>query len=308
LPADASPPLRDLARAVTVPVGFAGAANVGAMRTRATSPQPRHVKPIGGVVRKLAMVLIAGLAAFAIAACSGHSSSSDTGGTSESSKASSTPSKSQQPEKVPGKVSEHKLVAKVNGHKITGATYNRALTQVHQQAQQQQMQQGQSGGMSKKQEKQQAVQSVVGNELLLQDANKHGFKAPKSKVDKQIHQTKKQYKTKKQLHSALKQNDLTMHQFRSQVADQVKLDSYVKHELGPFHVSSKQIKQSYNQYKQQQKQAQQQSKNGSKKQSVPSLKQLEPQLKQQLKNQQKQKKVSDQVTKLKKKGHVKVLI
>jgi hypothetical protein len=281
------------------------------MRTRATSSQSGHAKPVGGVVRKLLMVLIAGVAALAIAACSGSGNSSSGSHHKSSSSPKSTPSAtSQQPGKVPGKVSDHKLVAKVNGHKITGATYNRALTQVHQNAQQQQMQQGQQsgGGASKKQEKKQAVESVVGNELLLQDANKHGFKAPKSKVDKQVHQIKKQYKTTKQFNSALKQNDLTTHQFHTQVADQVKLDSYVKHELGPFHVSSKKIKQSYKQYKQQQQAQQQQSQKGSKKGSVPSLKKMKPQLKQQLQQQQQQQKVSSQVTKLKKKGHVKVLL
>lgn len=258
------------------------------------------------------MVFLIGITAAALASCSGDGKSShDSGGKSESPKASASadPSKS----KTPGTVAKGKRVADVNGHKITGATYNRALTQVHQQAQQQ----GQAGGGAgskgmQKQEKKQAVQTVVGNELLLQDSQKRGYKASKPEVAKQLKKTKKQYKTKKQLRAALKQSDMTMHQLRDQIAQQVRLDSYVKKELGPFRVSDKQVKQYYKKYKAQQKQAQQQqpqkSKKKSKKNSVPPLKQLKPQIKKQLKDQERQKKVSSQVTKLKKKGDVKVLI
>lgn len=272
------------------------------------------------------MVLLVGCVGLALAACSGGDKSSSDSKSSDSKSKDKSSSKSapanpgkgekkQQAEQKPDTVSKNKVVADVNGHKITGTTYNRALTQVHQQAQQQQAQQGQQPGgdaQSKKlqkQEKKQAVDSVVGNELLLQDANKRGFDAPKDKVTKQVNKAKKQYKTKKQLQKALKQNHLTMHKLRSQMADQVKLDSYVKKELGPFKVSSQQIKKAYKQSQQQQKQQQKQQGKKSKKGSGgQSLKKMKPQIKKQLQDQKKQKKVSSQVSKLKKKGDVKVKI
>lgn len=199
-------------------------------------------------------------------------------------------------------VDDGDTVAVVNGHKIKGAVFNRMLTQVHAQDQQQQMQQMQQGqaapSPSAKKEKQQAIDTVVGTELLAQAADSHGYSASKKSVDRQIGQVRKQYPTKAKLNRALKQNHLTMKELRAEIADRVKIQTYVSKELGPFTVGDKQISAYYAQLKKQ----------AGGRSSLPPLKKVKPQIKQQLETQKQQEKVSGQVAKLKKKGHVNVLI
>jgi len=201
---------------------------------------------------------------------------------------------------TPGTAKNDTTVAIVNGHKIKGAAYNRMVTQVRMQGQQQQSQGGRAP--SAKQTKKQAINTVVGTELLVQDADAHGFTASKSAVHHQVEQVTARYKSAKVLKQALQKNDLTMPALRSEAADQIKISAYVKKELGPFTVSNKQITSYYAQLKAQQ------GSTGSRKASIPPLKKVKPQIKQQLQSQLEQPRVSAQVAKLKKKGTVKILI
>ncbi len=246
--------------------------------------------------RSLSTLMILALPATAgLAACSsGGDSSAQSGHSTSSSSAAAKGA-------VPGTVSDTKTVAVVNGHKIKGAAFNRMLTQVHLQDEQQ-AQQGQAApSPSAKEEKKQAIDTVVGTELLAQAADAHGYKTSKKSVDQQISSVKKQYPTKKKLQQALKKNHLTMGELRSEIGNQLKIQAYVKKELGPFTVSNQQITTYYAQLKQQ-------AKAGGGKSSLPPLKKVKPQIKQQLQNEQQQQKVRSQVAKLKKKGDVNILI
>ncbi len=244
------------------------------------------------------MLIALVLPAAGLAACS------DDGGSSAHADRSS-PTSSASPSRsaaVPGSVDDHTTVAIVNGHKIKGAAFNRMLAQVHTQDLQQQMQQGQGApGPSEKQEKKQAIDTVVGTELLVQEAEARGYKAPKKTVDQQMSQVHQQYPSTKKLRRALKQSHITLKQLRAEITDRVKIQAYVNKELGPFTVTRTQIKAYYAQLKKQ-------AGSGGGKNSLPPLKKVRPQIKQQLQSEKQQQKVSSQVAKLKKKGHVDILI
>ena len=246
---------------------------------------------------KLSLLIALALPVVGVAGCSngGHASQS----ASSHSAGSASPSARTGGDSTSGTVKNDTTVAIVNGHKIKGAAYNRMVTQVRMQAEQQSQ-----GGRapSAKQTKKQAMNTVVGTELLVQDADAHGFTASKSAIHHQVKQVTARYKSAKALKQALQKNDLTMPALRSEAADQIKIAAYVKKELGPFTVSNKQITSYYSQLKAQQ------GSTGSRKASIPPLKKVKPQIKQQLQSQLEQQRVSAQVAKLKKKGTVKILI
>src|SRR5699024_9847003 len=150
------------------------------------------------------------------------------------------------------------------------------------QAKQQSAAQGQQAGKLQgpqlKQMKKQAIDALVGNELVLQDADKRGIEPTPSEVKKRVDETKKHYQSKKKLHDALKSSHLTMKQFKKRTADQIQVQKYQKKVVGPVKVSDQQVKQYY---KQSMAQQGQQGK-------TPPLKQVKPQIKKQLKQQKQQ--------------------
>lgn len=266
------------------------------------------------MIRKVITLLIAGLVAVGAVACDTQGSSSGDPGKSHA-KSQSDTAASASGSDVQGKVKPGKTVATVNGEAIKGIDYNGMLQQLQAQAQQQAQQQGQQAapmkGAALKQVKKQAINALVGNQLILQDADKRGIEPSKAKVQKQIDATKKQYKTKKKLDAALKSSNMTMKQFRARTTDQVQVQAYEKKVIGPIKVSDGQIKQYYKQYaaqaKAQQAQQAQQGQQGQSSQ-VPPLKKIKPQIKQQLQQQKQQQEVGKIIKKLKAKSKVKVFV
>src|SRR5699024_5813863 len=123
----------------------------------------------------------AGLIALGAAACGSNdgakSDSSDKATSSQSDKSSqSQQSDSSGQQGVQGTVADGKTVAKVNGTAIKGVDYNGMLKSLQAQAKQQSAAQGQQAGKLQgpqlKQMKKQAIDALVGNELVLQDADK----------------------------------------------------------------------------------------------------------------------------------------
>ncbi|TCP28712.1 SurA-like protein [Scopulibacillus darangshiensis] len=239
--------------------------------------------------RKLALVTLAPVLAFGLTACGNNDDkkSSDQP-KQEQQKPAQTQNKKQQ---VKGLVSEDKTVATVNDEKIMGNEYNMMLKQLEQMAQQQ----GQDINDKKvyKQVKDQAISSLVGNKLLLQDADKKGYKASEKKIDDQYNKIKGQFKTEKEFNALLKKNHLSKDQLKQQISDQLVSDQYIKNEVGPVKVSDEEIQSFYKQISANQKKA-------------PDLEKVKPQIKQQLEKQKTNEKLGKIVDQLKKKSDVKV--
>ena len=103
------------------------------------------------------------------------------------------------------KIDDQKVVATVNKDKITGSEYNSALSTI--QGQLQQSGQDPTSKEGEKAVKKQTIDALVGQELILQDAEKKGFKASDKEVDKQLKEEKKQFKDNAQFEDALKRAD-----------------------------------------------------------------------------------------------------
>lgn len=263
------------------------------------------------MIRKLPALLLMMIVAFSLTACGGNQSSSksnnqkttQSGKSSQSAKKSQSSAKSSQSAKgsqsgnqaapkTKGLVSKDKIVAVVNGKKIKGAQYNSVLQELELQYQQQ----GQNPSSKKvyKQEKKQALDTLVGQVLLLQDANKKGYQPSDQKVTQQLGQVEKQYGGKTKFKKALDQHHMTMDQYKETISKQLELNTYINKQA-PVKVTDKEIKAFYNQYKSSTKKPQK-------------LAAIKSSIKQAIQNQKQQPKIAKIVEQLKKKGDVKIKI
>ncbi len=194
-------------------------------------------------------------------------------------------------------VDEKKTVAIVNDKEILGSDYNSVLLST--QGQMQQMGQDPSSKEAAQQVKKQTIDSLVGQSLLLQEADKKGYKASDEEIKKQLDETKKQFKTEKEFESALKQSGMDMKTLETQIADDIKFRQYIEKELPADKVTDEEIQQSYDQYAKQGK---------SSGQKVPKLEEVKPQIEQSLQQQKQQEKLAQQVEELKKNAKIEIKI
>lgn len=245
--------------------------------------------------RKLTIFTLMLLLAFALSACGSHGKDHD-GSSKGDHKTSQGTNDSKKPQGPPtkGMVGKDKTVAVVNGEKVKGDQYNPVLQRIESQFQQQ----GQNPNDKKvyNQAKKNALDSVIGQTLILQDADKKGYKPSNKKVNKQYDQQMssltKQMGGKKKVKQILKQQHVTTDQLKENISDQLEWNTYLDKEV-PVRVSDKEIKSAYDQYKKSTKKPQK-------------FETLKSEIKSSLKGQKQQQKLTKIVDQLKKKGDVKI--
>ncbi|PFA66354.1 peptidylprolyl isomerase [Bacillus sp. AFS015802] len=196
------------------------------------------------------------------------------------------------------KVEKDKVVAIVNDEKIKGEDFNNVLTQS--QMQYQQMGQDPTSKDAAKKIKDQTIDSLVGQTLLMQQADEKGYKATDDEINKQLEEVKKQYKDDKQFKEAMKKAGFTMDELKTQIAENIKYTNYVEKEIKVDEVTEDEMKKFYDQYASQQ--GQDQSKD------APKFEDVKPQIKTQLEQQKKQEKLVQHVEDLKKNAKIDVKI
>lgn len=257
------------------------------------------------MMKKVSYTLIACLLSIGLAACSSNDAKQDKQNHSAKNNETTQADQKEQQKKIEDmqkkldaqKIDDKKVVATVNNDKITGNEYNSALSTI--QGQLQQAGQDPTSKEGAKEVKKQTVDALVGQELILQDAEKKGFKASDKQVDKQLKEEKKQFKDNAQFEAALKKSGLTMDQLKSDIADSIKYSQYVDKEIKAASVSQKDVKTYYDQYTEQLKKQ---------KQQAPDFKEVKSQIKKQLESQEKQKEVQKQIEKLKKSAKINISI
>ncbi len=192
------------------------------------------------------------------------------------------------------KVEKDKVVATVNDEKIKGEEYNNVLSKS--QMQYQQMGQDPTSKDAAKKIKQQTLDSLVGQTLLMQQAEEKGYKASDDEINKQLEEIKKQYKDEKKFKEAMKKAGFTMDELKAQIADNIKYTTYVEKEIQVDEVTEDEMKKFYDQYASQQGQAQSK--------EAPKYEEVKPQIKTQLEQQKKQEKLAQRVEELKKNAKI----
>ncbi|SDM49266.1 SurA N-terminal domain-containing protein [Fictibacillus solisalsi] len=255
-------------------------------------------------MKKIISILMVAMLAIALTACGSDDKDKKASDTNDKAKTSQADQKKQEEQmkdmqkKLDAqKVDEKKVVATVNNDKIVGKDYNMALSSS--QMQMQQMGQDPSSKEAAKQIKDQTVESLIGQSLILQDAEKKGYKASDKEVNDQLSQTKKQYKDEKKFAAALKQANLSESDLKGQIADGIASQKYIEKEVPADKVSDKEIQDYYNKYAKQ---------STGKDQKAPKLEEVKPQIKQQLEQQKQQEKLVKKVQDLKKNAKIDVKI
>ncbi|MGG4488013.1 SurA N-terminal domain-containing protein [Metabacillus idriensis] len=251
-------------------------------------------------MKKVMLPVITGLMAVVLAACGGNEESKEAKNDDKAKTAETDQQKDQQKqmEEMQKKlekqqVDEKKTVALVNDEKILGSDYNSVLQST--QGQMQQMGQDPTSKEAAEQVKKQTLDSLVGQTLLLQEADKKGYKASDEDVKKQLDETKKQFKTEKEFEAALKKSGMDMKTLEAQIADDIKFRQYIEKEVPAGEISVEEIQKTYDQYAEQGK---------SSGQEVPKLEEVKPQIEQSLQQQKQQEKLAQKVEELKKSAKI----
>ncbi|MFS0820694.1 SurA N-terminal domain-containing protein [Bacillus sp. 1P02SD] len=251
-------------------------------------------------MKKMIFTLVTGLMAVVLAACGGNDESKE-----NNAKTAETVQLEQQQKQMEEmqkkleaqQIDEKKTVVIVNDQKISGSDYNSALASV--QGFMQQMGQDPTSKEAAEQAKNQTIDSLIGQTLLLQDADKKNYNVSDAEINKKLDEIKKQFKTEEEFETALKKSGMDMKTFETQIADDIKLQQYVEKEVPVGEITDEEIQKMYNQFAEQGK---------STGQEIPKLEEVKPQIEQSLQQQKQQEKLAQQVEELKKTAKIDIKI
>ncbi|MGP4060674.1 SurA N-terminal domain-containing protein [Halobacillus sp. H74] len=170
------------------------------------------------------------------------------------------------------------VVAKVNGEEIKKAEFENVYKGQFQQMAMQSQMSGQKVDQDKL--KKQVADSLVGQELLIQEADSRDYKAPQEEKDKKLEELAKQRQVKStdEFLKKLEEQGMSKEEVMTQVGTQIKLDKLIAEEAGDTEPTEEEVKKAYDQMKAQQEKAE----NG---QEVPAYEEVKDRLKDQLKKQ-----------------------
>ncbi|WP_347548857.1 SurA N-terminal domain-containing protein [Pseudalkalibacillus hwajinpoensis] len=242
-------------------------------------------------LHKLTYLLITGLLLVVLAACGGNEESSNDK-TKEDTKTEEKSGEQKQPEV--DKVDADKVVATVNDKEIKGEDFNALYSQ----SQMQYVQTGQEVPKEQlKQLKTQVAESMVGQELILQDAKDKGYEASDEQVKKELASLKEGYESEEKFEAALKKSDMSEEDLKKEIAKNIQYTTYIDKEIKVDEVTEEEMKKYYEQAKEQ-----------GKSKEMPAYEDVKPQIKKGLEGEQKQKKTQELIEKLKKDADVKINI
>ncbi|GAA4422050.1 SurA N-terminal domain-containing protein [Georgenia halophila] len=261
--------------------------------------------------RRIALTIGAALAAFGLAACGGDqgndgaaspstspSTEQGTGAPSEQGTAAQG-DQGQMPQ--PNLDGIPQTVAEVNGEQITKEDFVASYQARFQQAAMQAQQSGQP--VDQQQLKQQTVESMVGTELLTQEADNRGYEVTQQQLDQALNEVVQAsgLGSPDELMKAMEEQGMGEDEVMSQLETQVEVDRLVGEEAGDTAPSEQEMRQLYDQMA-----AQQQSSGQGQGQQMPSFEEAKPQLEQQIQSQKESEAARALVTELRESGDVTV--
>ncbi|MGC2976149.1 SurA N-terminal domain-containing protein [Brevibacterium sp. FAM 25378] len=194
-----------------------------------------------------------------------------------------------------------KVVAEVNGEKITKDEFVPLFETQYQQMQMQAQQSGQP--VDEKDLKKQTAENLVSTEVLTQEADKRDISVTDKDVDKGLKESAQSGQmSEKDFLKSMQDQGMDEKKVRSELKNQLKIEGLIDDEYGEFEVSGEEIGQAYEQAKAQQEQMAQQGGQGQ--QEVPPIDEMRPQLKEQVKQQKSTEATQKYAKKLRKQADV----
>jgi len=200
-----------------------------------------------------------------------------------------------------------KVVAEVNGEEISKEDFEN----MYQQQFQNQMMQAQMSGQEIDEDalKKQTAEGMVGQELLVQEANNRFEKADEDDVDKLIEDLIEQSgsESKEDLIAQFDEQGIDEDEFMSEVEKQVKIDQLMDEEAGDLEPSEDEVKEAYEAMKSQQEEMMEGAEDGEA-EEIPEFDEMKPQIEDQLKQQKQAEEMQNIVDKLREDADVTVHI
>ena len=189
------------------------------------------------------------------------------------------------------------VVAQVNGEEVSKEEFETAYTGQFQQAAMQAQMSGQE--IDQNQLKNQLAESMVGQELLIQEAENQELTASEEEVDQTLEQLAQQngLESKDEFLSALNEQGMAEDEVMSQIETQVKVDQLIAESAGDTDPSNEELEAAYEQVKAQQEQM------GSE-EELPAFDELKPELEEQVKMQKENEATQTLVAELREKADV----
>ena len=252
---------------------------------------------------KWKLAMLAGMISIGLAACGDNGENSkeaETENTNQEQTEQTAELEEMQKKLEKQHVEAEKTVAVVNDEDIKGEAYNTLLTQT--QLQYQQMGQDPTSEELASQLKESTIDSLIGQTLLLQEADKKGYEATDEEIQKEIDTLKANYEDEAQFEEILKTNGLTMDQLKTEVANNIKYTAFVEKELTIEEVKDEDVKAYYDQY------AEQSSGSEEPESQVPEYEEVKDQIKQELERQKTQEVLAAKVQELKENASIEIKI
>ncbi|MGD6965220.1 SurA N-terminal domain-containing protein [Rossellomorea vietnamensis] len=140
-------------------------------------------------------------------------------------------------------IEEDKTVAVVNDEEIKGEAYNSLLSDS--QMSYQSMGQDPTSEEIAAQLKESTIDSLIGQTLLLQQAEEKGYEADEEEIQQEIATLKEGYEDEAQFEEVLKSSGLTLEELEAEVAKNIQYTAYIENELTVEEVKEEDVKAYY---------------------------------------------------------------
>ncbi|MGM0844672.1 MAG: SurA N-terminal domain-containing protein [Bacillota bacterium] len=197
-------------------------------------------------------------------------------------------------------VDEDTTVAVVNDEDIKGEAYNALLTQS--QMSYQQMGQDPTSEEIAAQLKESTIDSLIGQTLLLQQAEENGYEATDEEIQQEIATLKEGYEDEAQFEEVLESSGLTLDELETEVAKNIKYTAYIENELTIEEVKEDDIQAYYDQI------SEQNSGSEDAESQMPEYEEVKEEIKQQLQDQKTQEVLAAEVEKLRENASIDIKI
>lgn len=195
------------------------------------------------------------------------------------------------------------VVAEVNGEEISKEDF----VGMYQQQFQFQMMQAQMSGQEVDEDslKKQTADSLVGQRLLMQEANKRFSDVSEDDIDQVINDIIEQYgmESKEEMFAQFEEQGVNEEELLSDIETQVKIEQLIAEESGDLNPTEEELKDAYEEIKAQQEEAE--TEEG---QELPDFDEIKQQLKSHLKQQKESEKVQDIINELREKADITLFI
>ena len=141
------------------------------------------------------------------------------------------------------------IVASVSGTEITRGEFEGTVARTRLSYEQQGANfTGEQGEAMLDQIREQAINTLVHEELLLQEAREKGFEATQEAVEEELEGAKAQYPSEEEFATVLEANYLNEDDFKKMIANNMVIDEFLQSEIEEAPVSDEDVQQLYDQY------------------------------------------------------------